>query len=88
MTDGARRSAVQLSGLSEAQYRLVKLLGAIEALEMPLAHAVAVLDTPGPDSHAELADYLKRFQLGLLRVTGRVSESVWPSASGPLGGTS
>lgn len=66
-----------LSGLTEAQVRLLELGGALEVVEWLACQAYQANADPVASGNAEVADYLKKLQLGVSRAQHFCREHGW-----------
>jgi hypothetical protein len=62
------------SSTDSTRVYLLKLAAVVRALEPHIGPALACVEAPGPDYQPSLADYLRKFRAGLVRVRARLAE--------------
>jgi hypothetical protein len=62
------------SSCDSTRVNLLKLGAVVGALEPHIGPALACIEAPGPDYQPSLADYLRKFRAGLVRVRARLAD--------------
>lgn len=68
---------VCMSGLTEGQVKLLELSGALQVVEWLACEAYSAHAGLAPVGNPDLADYLKKLQLGLCRAQQWCRENGW-----------